>query len=168
MLVALMLTAGSSFAAPQSASSPQASVASPIGVPSSTATRASQIDERNPALRSLDNDSLSGQPAYALQQAPESGYVLGSGDLVSIRVLYLDEIKPEPVPIDAEGYIQIPLSGRVFAAGLTPHQLQEALQEKLKIYTENPPDVQVILMGMRQRPVTVVGVEFSRNLPASR
>jgi protein involved in polysaccharide export with SLBB domain len=41
------------------------------------------------------------------------------GDILAIRSIDTEEISDKPVPIGANGYITLPLLGRVLAAGLT-------------------------------------------------
>src|SRR4030088_3607481 len=69
-------------------------------------------------------------------------YTLGSGDQVVVRAVDVDEIDNKPVMIDARGNINLPIIGRIHAAGLTPEELEIEIETRLKKYV-NDPDVTV-------------------------
>ena len=83
-------------------------------------------------------------------------YVLGPDDQVVIRVLDSDEIGASPFRIDMRGYINVPLAGRLHAAGLTVDQLEAALAARLKEYLQTP-TVTVSVSEFRSQPVSVLG-----------
>jgi polysaccharide export outer membrane protein len=85
-----------------------------------------------------------------------STYTLGPGDQIVVRVTDVDEITDKPIPIDLRGNIDLPLVGRVAAAGLTTAQLEDAIADHLKKYLVDP-DVSVYLAEMRSQPVSVLG-----------
>src|SRR5688500_1030097 len=58
-------------------------------------------------------------------------YVLGPNDQILIRAPGADEINEKPFRIDAEGYVNLPLVGRVRAAGMTVQQLEADLAKRL-------------------------------------
>src|SRR5438876_580086 len=99
----------------------------------------------------------------ALQQPPENGgrdprstYVLGRDDVITIRVTDAEEIGDQPVRIDPNGYIDLPMAGRLRAAGLTMEQLKAALVSRLKTYL-NQPEVTVSIAEVHSQPVSVIG-----------
>ncbi len=83
-------------------------------------------------------------------------YVLGPEDQISIRAVDAEEISDKPVRIDTAGYINLPMAGRVKAAGLTTDQLERELVERLKVYIKNP-QVQVNITDSRSNPISVLG-----------
>ncbi|MBZ5603669.1 MAG: polysaccharide export protein [Acidobacteriia bacterium] len=95
-----------------------------------------------------------GQPNTAASDAKE--YVLGPDDVLKIWVLGVDEIGETPIRIDSDGWISLPLAGRVRAGGLTVEQLRLALTEKLKSEIRNP-RVSVAITEFGSQPVAIVG-----------
>src|SRR5438105_3305367 len=70
--------------------------------------------------------------------APAPAYVLGAGDVITIRALDAEEISDKPIRLAANGFITLPLVGRVRASGLTSEQLEAALAMRLKPLIRNP------------------------------
>ncbi|WP_321476836.1 polysaccharide biosynthesis/export family protein [uncultured Paludibaculum sp.] len=85
-----------------------------------------------------------------------STYVLGPGDQLIVRVLDMEEMSKDPFQIDMRGNINLPMTGRIYAKGMTVEQLEEAIAERLKAYIKQP-DVSVMLQEMRSQPVSVLG-----------
>lgn len=101
--------------------------------------------------------SQSAQQQPSLQhrtQAP--AYVLGPGDLLVIHVGDLDEIPDKPIRIDPNGFIDLPLAGRVHVAGLTVQELKLDLASRLNKFVDTP-EVTVNLTESESRPVSVIG-----------
>jgi polysaccharide biosynthesis/export protein len=114
---------------------------------------------------------LSGAPAPANQDAAEtvraqgqtkedpafpSAYVLGPDDQIAIRILEAPEIAEKPVRIEPDGYIELPLVGRLRASGLTATELKDALTAKLRTYIREP-KVTITVEEFRSQPVSVIG-----------
>lgn len=85
------------------------------------------------------------------------------GDAVRIQVweLFEDDRKnlnlSRDYPILQDGSIIIPLVGKITVKGLTVHELQQQLEEKLKAYSQNPyvmisPLIRVTMQGAFNRP----------------
>lgn len=89
---------------------------------------------------------------------PLPGYVLGPDDQISIRALDVDEISDKPVRIDLRGNINLPLIGRLHAAGLTPEQLESSIADHLIKAFVLHPQVSVLVTEFRSQPVSVLGV----------
>jgi polysaccharide export outer membrane protein len=85
-----------------------------------------------------------------------AGYVLGPEDQIIIRAFQAEEISDKPVQIQGDGYISLPLVGRVKAAGLTVEQFEAALAKDLSKYIEHP-QVTVLVSDYRSQPVSVMG-----------
>jgi polysaccharide export outer membrane protein len=93
--------------------------------------------------------------AWAAAEAPPS-YKLGSGDEVSIWALGAEEIGTHPFRIDLSGNLDIPLAGRIHAAGLTVEQLHAELVKQLRRQIKEP-QVTVSVTELRSQPVSVMG-----------
>jgi polysaccharide export outer membrane protein len=101
------------------------------------------------------------EPSLALSQktgGPEriAGYVLGPEDQIVIHAFQAEEISGKPVEISGDGYINLPLLGRVKAAGLTIVQLESALAARLATYIEHP-QVTLLVLDYRSQPISVIG-----------
>ena len=105
-------------------------------------------------------------PADSSQQLPpqapfggtaDPDYLLGPDDLLSLTVVELDEQFTDKVfRIEMSGDVNIPIAGRVHAAGLTIRQLEEAIDKNFsKILKE--PDVVVGIVQFGSQPVSVLG-----------
>lgn len=77
-------------------------------------------------------------PAFA--QAPElSSYKLGSGDMISIRVLGEDDLKRERVRLSDAGTLSFPVLGEIRVKGMTVGALEDYITRGLKgRYLLNP------------------------------
>lgn len=102
------------------------------------------------------------QPAMPLTARADTGadapsnYVLGPDDEITLFVSDLDEISNKPMRIDMRGDINLPMAGRVHAAGLTTDRLEAEIESRLKKYVQDP-DVVVSVKEFRSQPVSVLG-----------
>ncbi len=85
----------------------------------------------------------------------DSDYVIGADDLLKIVVWKETELT-ETLPVRPDGKISMPLLGDVVAAGMTPTELAESIQQKLKKYIADP-RVTVVVSAMNSRRVFVTG-----------
>ena len=78
--------------------------------------------------------------AASFGQAPElSSYKLGSGDMITIRVLGEDDLRRERVRLSDAGTISFPILGEVRVKGMTVGALEEHITKGLKgRYLLNP------------------------------
>lgn len=83
-------------------------------------------------------------------------YLLGPDDQVSIWALGAEEIPDRPFRIDPQGYLDLPMVGRVRCAGLTTEQLGAELSRKLAAFVKQP-QVTVSIVELRSQPVSVMG-----------
>lgn len=95
------------------------------------------------------------------RQVPASKYVLGSGDELAIRGVGIDELDADikdakPFTVDVSGDINMPLVGKVRAAGLTVDQLESEITRELKVYV-NEPRIAITVVEYRSQPVSVLG-----------
>jgi polysaccharide export outer membrane protein len=86
-----------------------------------------------------------------------SAYVLGPADVITIQALDVDEISNKPIWIDTNGFINLPLVGRLKAAGLTVQELEAQLNAQLKAFVKEPHAV-VAITEFRSQPVSVLGL----------
>ena len=85
-----------------------------------------------------------------------STYVLGPGDQIVIRALHAEEISDKPFRIEPDGTLNLPLIGRVQAAGKTLAGLETDLRTRLGAYYLQP-QVTVTVTDLRSQPVSVLG-----------
>jgi polysaccharide export outer membrane protein len=105
------------------------------------------------------NPATAGQTPGPAQQVVPSirpTYVLGSNDQILIRVPQSEEINDRPFRIDADGFINLPLVGRVKASGSTVQAVEADITEKLKQYIREPL-VSITVVQFRSEPVFVMG-----------
>jgi polysaccharide export outer membrane protein len=97
----------------------------------------------------------SSHPLQGTTQA-QSGYILGPDDSLKVWAFGVDEITDKPVRIDTSGYVDLPLIGRVQAAGLTVNQLRASLIQRLSSEIRDP-RVSVEVVDFGSQPVTIIG-----------
>ena len=81
--------------------------------------------------------------------------LIGPGDTVTIQALYSEEIS-KPWRVGASGDLNLPLVGRIRAAGLTVDQLEGELVQRLSEFIHEP-QVTAFVSESRSRPVIVTG-----------
>ncbi len=90
------------------------------------------------------------------QSQPPPNYVLGPEDQLKIWAFGMDEISDKPVPIDPNGYIDLPVIGKVHASGLTVEQLRTELVQRFSKEILKP-QVSIEIAEFGSQPVSVVG-----------
>ncbi len=94
-------------------------------------------------------------------EPPRAVYLMSPNDQVVIRAQNVEEISERPFRIDTEGYLNLPVVGRIRAAGLTVEQLEALLVDRLRIFILNPEVVVSVIETGRQQdvanPVFLVG-----------
>lgn len=88
-------------------------------------------------------------PAEAISQAGD--YIVGVGDVVSIRVLGHDDMNVRG-PVRADGRMAIPLVGEIDVEGRRPSTIRTELERRLKDYIVSP---SVTFNVDQAEPVTV-------------
>ena len=91
-------------------------------------------------------------------------YALGPGDQIVVHVVDMDELSDKPIRIDANGFVDLPLVGRMEASGLSTEEFKSALAAKLSRYIDSP-KISVNLVDNQNRSVSVLG---SVNSPGMR
>jgi polysaccharide export outer membrane protein len=89
-------------------------------------------------------------------QSDTEDYVIGIGDVLRINVWKEPDVSIESVSVRSDGKVSIPLVKEVYAAGLSPLQLEDVLTQKLRQYINNPL-VTVIVLEIRSQRVFIVG-----------
>ncbi len=90
------------------------------------------------------------------QDPTHFSYKLGADDQILLRVSNAPDINEKPVRIDTDGYIKLPMIGRVHAAGLTAEQLEAEITKRLKVFLEDP-EVAVSVAEFHSQPVSIIG-----------
>jgi polysaccharide biosynthesis/export protein len=96
-----------------------------------------------------------GQDSSPAMHVP-STYTLGPDDQISFLGIDADEIVNKQFRIDPEGDVNLPMVGRLRAAGLTIRQFEEILNKQLSTYVREP-HIVVTIVEFRSQPVSVVG-----------
>jgi polysaccharide export outer membrane protein len=96
----------------------------------------------------------------AQEPAPPTEYQLGSGDQIVVHALDVEEVSDKPAAIDADGFIKLPMIGRVHAGGLSTRQLERELTKRLRTFVRDP-QVTVSIAEYRSQPVSVLGAVAS-------
>lgn len=94
--------------------------------------------------------------AWCADSTAPKGYMLGPDDQISVHVLNVDEIKPDPIRIDMQGNINLALVGRIHAANLTVEQLENQIAARLKSYLLHP-TVFITITEYRSQPISILG-----------
>lgn len=83
-------------------------------------------------------------------------YELGPEDVLTFHVRDGEEFANRQFRIDGNGYLYLPLVGRVRAAGMTVEELRTYLDGRLREYIREP-EVVVEVVQFRSQPVSVFG-----------
>lgn len=87
---------------------------------------------------------------------PQSDYILGPGDQIVIRTIQVKEIADKQFRLEANGTVNLPLTGRVYLSGLSLVQAEGAITKALEKYYFDP-DIAVTVAEFRAQPVSVIG-----------
>jgi len=87
-------------------------------------------------------------------KAARNSYVLGADDQINIWVLESEEFNGKVFRVGSE--VNLPLVGRVPAAGLTIEKFEDLLRVRLSKYIRQP-EVVVNMVDFRSQPVSVIG-----------
>ncbi len=88
-------------------------------------------------------------------QAPQRPYVIGVGDLINVRVFNADQLSAR-VRVRADGRVSLPLLNDVDAAGFTPVELKQRLENQLRDLVKSP-EVTVFLEETKVQTIMVMG-----------
>jgi len=85
-----------------------------------------------------------------------TGFRLGAGDVIQIHAVDAEDISDKPIRIGTDGYVNLPIVGRVKVSEHTVEEVQTDLANRLKRLIVNP-DVTVSVVETHGRPISVVG-----------
>jgi polysaccharide export outer membrane protein len=108
------------------------------------------IQDYNRRLEQLRRDFS----AQTLQHQT-ADYRIGPQDVIDISVFEAPELD-RSLRVPANGEISIPLLGDTRALGLTAHELEQTLVDKLRVYIKDP-HVGVLVSGIESHTVSVIG-----------
>jgi len=120
--------------------------------PNMTAIRAALLT----AALVLNICTVSGQQNAPPPAENRAAYMLGPNDQIKIWVLGVEEIGANPIRIDPSGDLDLPLVGKVHAAGFTTAQLKADLIQR---YSKEllKPQISVELTNFGSQPVSLMG-----------
>ena len=95
-------------------------------------------------------------PAQVSDKSSSVLATLMPGDILSIKVLDLEEIGERSVKIDDSGFINLPVAGRIRAGGQTPALLEREIARHLLVYLKLPA-VTVTVTELHAETVSVTG-----------
>jgi len=117
-----------------------------------------ETDQIKADYRSRNSDRLN----KALLKSPmlravesTADYVIGPEDVLEIEVLDVEEMK-RTVRVNYQGFIGLPLVGKIKAKGLTPGQLEKEVNAKLEKYLQKPV-VTVFVKEYKSQRIGVMG-----------
>jgi polysaccharide biosynthesis/export protein len=84
-------------------------------------------------------------------------YLIGPFDKLTIDVFGIDELSKKEVQTDASGRISFPLAGIIEAAGRTPAEIEEEIENRLRSRYVRDPQVTVNLRETVSQVITVDG-----------
>jgi len=84
-------------------------------------------------------------------------YILESGDVLSISFWQQPDLNVPSVRIDTEGKINIPLAGRINAAGMTISQLGGKIVERISIYNKSITQATVAVTEYGSKKIFITG-----------
>src|SRR5690349_9798898 len=105
---------------------------------------------------SLRSASPQEKPAGVTSGSENPSYILGPGDILTVWALGADEISNKPYTVLPDGYLDLPLVGRVLAGGKSVEDLKQDLRRSLSEYFHDP-KVSVTVTDFRSQPVSVLG-----------
>lgn len=100
-------------------------------------------------------DPALARPETRVTAGVDAHYRIGADDVLTVNVWHEPEVSRN-VPVRPDGKISLPLVGDVQAAGLTPTELQNALEARFTKFLTNP-EVSVIVAEIRSQRVNVLG-----------
>jgi polysaccharide export outer membrane protein len=82
--------------------------------------------------------------------------LLGPGDVLSVKAAEADEVNSPAVRIDTSGFLNLPLVGRLQAAGMSIEALEAEIGNRLRAYVKRP-EVTVSVVEYHSQPVSILG-----------
>jgi polysaccharide export outer membrane protein len=97
--------------------------------------------------------------AKKLNSTSGNEYVIGAGDSLSVFVYHNPDLSEPGVAVRPDGRISTPLIDDITAAGKTPTQLANDIQDRLKKYIQDPTVTVIVrsFIGPADRLIKVIG-----------
>ena len=108
-----------------------------------------------PVVPARPHDAAVAPVTSAAVVVPPAGYRIGNEDALQISV-WKEPTLSGPLPVRPDGMISLPLVGDIAAAGKTPQELSEAIQDRLKKYIQDPL-VTVVVTAANSQKIYVLG-----------
>lgn len=102
-----------------------------------------------------DAHPVEGTPTKSTAGAGVDEYIVGEADVLKINVWKESEFS-QTVVVRPDGNISLPLVNELRVSGMTPRQIQAALEIKLKYFLKNP-EVTVTVAEIRSKVVYISG-----------
>ena len=90
-----------------------------------------------PQIFAGDKDT-SGPGQKSLARVEDGSYKIGGGDILQVIIWREPDFSREEILVRIDGKITLPLLDDIQAAGLTPLELKNDIQKKLKKFVDNP------------------------------
>lgn len=84
-------------------------------------------------------------------------YRIGASDKLNISVFQVPDLTFEEIWVDASGNLQMPMIGTVIAAGLTPEELSNRMENLLQARYLRDPQVSITVVEAANQKITVDG-----------
>jgi polysaccharide biosynthesis/export protein len=110
----------------------------------------------NGSIEVVDSKSLP-SPDRSDLVGGDRPYLIGAFDKLTIDVFGIEELSKKEVQADASGRISFPLAGVIEAAGRTPGELENIIEERLRTRFVRDPQVTVNLKETVSQVITVDG-----------
>ncbi|WP_439567642.1 polysaccharide biosynthesis/export family protein [Sphingopyxis sp.] len=88
---------------------------------------------------------------------PQSTYLVGPFDKLSVKVYPGDELSRDEAQVDGEGRLSFPLAGVIDVGGKSPREIEDLIAERLRGRYIRDPQVTVNLKETRTQVVTIDG-----------
>lgn len=88
---------------------------------------------------------------------PQSAYLIGPFDRLSIKVHPGEELSRDEIQVDSQGLVSFPLAGIIPVGGKTPREAEGLIQDRLRSRYIRDPQVTIVLKETRSQVVTVDG-----------
>jgi protein involved in polysaccharide export with SLBB domain len=93
----------------------------------------------------------------ALGPASAQEYILEPGDVITISFWQQPDLNVQMARLDAEGKIDVPLAGRINAAGLTVSQLSSKIVERISIYNKSITQATIVINEYGSKKIFITG-----------
>lgn len=102
------------------------------------------------------NPAALNSQASTLSTSVRPDYTLGTDDQIMIKAPQIAQMNERPFRVDADGFVTLPIVGRVRAGGLTVQAFEKELVARLREYVRDP-QVFITLAQFRSEPIFLVG-----------